>query len=72
MSQDIVQQLDALSQRMSDAVHGELSLFVSAAAIGVALDAAEELTDVAQLQLIHHHTLYLLAEIEKLIAAKTS
>ena len=57
---------------MSDSVDGENAIYVSAAAIAVALDAAENLADIKHLQLIHHHMLSVAEEVAKLIAAKTS
>lgn len=72
MTTDVVQHLDMLATRMAEAVDGENAVCVSAAAIAVALDAAEELKEVAHLQAIHQHTLHLSEEIAKLISAKTS
>ena len=71
-SDNIVEYLDHLSTRMSDSVDGENAIYVSAAAIAVALDAADNLADIKHLQLIHHHMLSVAEEVAKLIAAKTS
>ena len=70
--ENVVDHLDRLSTRMSESVNGENAIYVSAAAIAVALDAAENLRDIKHLQLIHQHFLKTAEEVAKLIAAKAS
>lgn len=71
-SDNVIKHLDHLSTRMSDSVDGENALYVSAAAIGVALDAAENLDEIKHLQLIYQHFLRTADEVAKLITAKAS
>ena len=73
MSRDLItNHLDLLSTRMSDSVEGENTFCVSAAAIAVAFDAAESITDIKLLQCIHKHLLNTAEEVQKLIAVKAS
>lgn len=70
--ENVVDHLDRLSTRMSESVNGENAIYVSAAAIAVALDAAENIHDIKHLQLIHQHFISTAEEVAKLIAVKAS
>ncbi|WP_298624509.1 hypothetical protein [uncultured Zoogloea sp.] len=69
---DLLQKLDELSTAMANAVEGAPRALVLGAALAVAIDAAEQATDVAELIALRGAAAKGIAHLDTIIERKTS